>query len=150
MNEHEPAEKDFEKLRKLLALKRHEQPPPGYFDRLPGRIMARIEALEAEKKHPWWERWFARPLSHPAVGWAYASLAVALVVGGIAVGQRVKSSNQANVPSSSPSALPASSQPMLAAETNGTASPPGFLTQPGTLIQTQNQKLEIERAGFKQ
>ncbi len=38
---------EFEKLRTLLTLKRHEQPPPGYFNQLPGEITARIEAGES-------------------------------------------------------------------------------------------------------
>ena len=45
---------DFEKLRKLMSLKRHEQPPPGYFNQLPGRIIARIEA--GESAPTFWQR----------------------------------------------------------------------------------------------
>lgn len=44
---------DFEKLRKLLALKRHEQPPPGYFNQFSARLAVR---LEKEGKASLWER----------------------------------------------------------------------------------------------
>jgi hypothetical protein len=39
---------DFEALRKLMALKRHEQPPPGYFSRLPDKIIVRLERGEGQ------------------------------------------------------------------------------------------------------
>jgi len=41
-----PEQENFDALRKLLSLKRHEVPPPGYFDHLPRRISTRIYAHE--------------------------------------------------------------------------------------------------------
>jgi hypothetical protein len=37
-----PEESNFYELRKLMAIKRHEQPPPGYFNRLHANIAAAI------------------------------------------------------------------------------------------------------------
>jgi hypothetical protein len=39
-------ESDFSKLQTLLRLKRHEQPPPRYFNDLPGQVIARIKSGE--------------------------------------------------------------------------------------------------------
>ena len=73
---------EFESLKKLLALKRHEEPPPGYFDRLPGEVRARIAHLQASPE-PWWRRWLATWDLSPALATSYTVVAVTLVVGGI-------------------------------------------------------------------
>jgi len=46
------------RLQQLLRLKRHETPPPGYFNDLSSGVMDRIRALEAERNTPLWRRWF--------------------------------------------------------------------------------------------
>ena len=46
MNE---SENDFESLRRALALKRHEIPPPGYFNDFSRHVISRIRAGEVEQ-----------------------------------------------------------------------------------------------------
>ena len=60
MNE---TEQNFEELKRLLAFKRHEVPPPGYFSHFSGQVISRIRAGEAggpqnfverlQKSAPW-------------------------------------------------------------------------------------------------
>jgi hypothetical protein len=61
---------NFEELRKLMALKRHELPPPGYFNRLPGNIIARIE--RGDGQFGFWERISASFTVRPAFAYAFA------------------------------------------------------------------------------
>ena len=50
---------NFEQIRKLLSLKRYEQPPPGYFEHLSARIISRIESAEAGRTTLWERLGFA-------------------------------------------------------------------------------------------
>lgn len=46
---------NFESLRKLLRLKRYEQPPPRYFNEFSGNVIARIRVGQTRSPR-WWER----------------------------------------------------------------------------------------------
>ena len=49
-------EQNFDQLRKLLALNRYEQPPPGYFQNFSCKVIARIEAAEMGEPLSWWQK----------------------------------------------------------------------------------------------
>lgn len=65
MSTPQPSE-EFARLRQLLALKRHEQPPPGYFQNFSHQVMARINAVEGDAESAWllrlWNYLNARPM----------------------------------------------------------------------------------------
>lgn len=61
---------NFAALQKLLSLKRLEQPPPGYFDRLAGKIVYRLEMGEGESS--FWERLAASLTIRPAFAYGLA------------------------------------------------------------------------------
>src|SRR6185503_19048313 len=71
---------NFDSLEKLLRLKRHEQPPPRYFNEFSGRVMSRIERGEARLS--WWER-FGFDL-RPALAAGAGLVACGLIVYGVA------------------------------------------------------------------
>ena len=50
-----PNTENFDQLRKLLALKRYELPPPRYFNEFSGRVMARLAEPERQAL-TWWQR----------------------------------------------------------------------------------------------
>lgn len=52
----EPPDENSQQLRRLLALKRHEVPPPGFFATFSDRVRARIEMEMPQAPIPWWRR----------------------------------------------------------------------------------------------
>ncbi|HMC26352.1 MAG TPA: hypothetical protein VKM56_01020 [Verrucomicrobiae bacterium] len=48
-----PNTENFDQLRKLLALKRYELPPPRYFNEFSGRVMARLAEPERQPLTSW-------------------------------------------------------------------------------------------------
>ena len=91
MNENE---NNFEALRQLLALKRHEIPPPGYLENFSGEVTARIRAGEgrAVKRRRHESSWLFRLLSafeaKPAFAGAFASALCMLLLFGIVYAER--------------------------------------------------------------
>src|SRR2546423_12185473 len=88
-----PDPENFDQLRRLLTLKRHEEPPPGYFHHFSGHVIARIRAGERAAPDtvlgslwdaPWLQRLWAvleaRPVLAGSVGAAWCSLLPASVV----------------------------------------------------------------------
>lgn len=76
---------EFAELRRLLAAKRAEQPPPGYFNTFASKIVARIEAEELAAPKPWWVRWFASAPWSPGLATANTAIVTGLaLLGGTA------------------------------------------------------------------
>jgi hypothetical protein len=80
-----------EQIRKLLAFKRYEQPPPGYFSSFSAKVIARIEAESFARKKPWWQQWFAEMAEQPLLASTYGMLFAGLVV--VAIGLAQSSEN---------------------------------------------------------
>jgi hypothetical protein len=65
---------EFGELRRLLALKKYESPPPGYFRGFSAKVVARIESQRALDAIPAWRRWLAELVARPALTAAYVLL----------------------------------------------------------------------------
>jgi len=148
----QPGSEDFESLQKLLALKRYEQPPPGYFDRFPYQVMARIEAEEARFQLPWWERVLGRFDLKPALVGAFGFAVMGVYFLGLSLANYVEQQSAqlspampgswyspsalagAQIPvESAPRAFPSVSQVGFASSMNPVmdAAPPRGLFAPG-------------------
>lgn len=67
--------KEFEKLRKLIALKRHEIPPPGYFDSFSDKVISRIESDDLAHVGIW-QQIVSLFKTRPAISWSFSFAAV--------------------------------------------------------------------------
>jgi hypothetical protein len=96
-------ENNFESLRRLLALKRQETPPPGYFDSFSGQVVARLHAgedrvkTEAENyfsEAPWLLKLLQAFELKPAFAGVFASALCLVLVFGIIYAERPDTSSQ--------------------------------------------------------
>jgi hypothetical protein len=65
---------DFPEIRRVLAWKGRETPPPGYFNQFSTKIIARIEAEQLSTPAPWW-----RQLAH-VLNWQRGLLGANLLI----------------------------------------------------------------------
>jgi len=85
---------DFDKLRKLLKLKRHEQPPPGYFSRFSGLVITRLER-EGESDGvltdvPWLRKLIRLFESSPVAAGLFGSAICALAIYGVTIANKTQ------------------------------------------------------------
>lgn len=131
----DPAPEEFEKLRRLLALKRHESPPPGFFDRLSGDVLRRIQAEDAAPPRAWWQTLLSPREWQPAFAGAYAGGLCALLLAGVFVARNLQPEQAGPAPGASNPALVSSPaenalgpQPLPVAPPLSNSPPPGLFS----------------------
>jgi len=95
MNENE---NNFESLRRILAFKNRETPPPGYFNKFSGHVISRIRAGEAREpvtaaeqlfaEAPWLVKFLQIFEAKPAFAGAFAGALCLVLVFGIIFAER--------------------------------------------------------------
>jgi hypothetical protein len=76
---------NFDQLRRLLVLKKHEQPPPGYFDHFSRNVIARIKAGDQgePKVTGWLPRLWVALEAKPIFAGAFGAAVCVVLVSGI-------------------------------------------------------------------
>jgi len=156
-------EQNFTELKKLLKLKQHEIPPPGYFNHFSGDVISRIRSGEAgastfaerlEKQAPWLMNFLHIYEAKPGiVGGLATSLCLLLLLGVVFTENTDPSSKNiivgAEVASQSSAATVAVTAPNFVANSGGiqaTTNPAVSLQPVATLFGQANPLLQS--AGF--
>jgi hypothetical protein len=93
-----PEQENFEALRRLLALKRHEQPPPGYFNHFSIQVIRRIQAGERVPdsllerlfmEAPWFQRMWGILEAKPVLVGAFGAAVCGLMLAGLVYSENV-------------------------------------------------------------
>jgi hypothetical protein len=124
---------NFDQLRRLLALKRHELPPPGYFNGFSRQVIARIKVGETGEpgtlfdrlvwEAPWLQRIWAALEAKPILAGAFGIAVCGLLITGVIYSDKTDVSSMALMP-----ATEAESSPMGLA--NGSAADHPLLAKP--------------------
>jgi len=86
-------QEDFDQLRRLLALKKHEQPPPGYFKDFSHQVIMQIRASGPQAAReggerlvweaPWLQRFWAALEHNPLMAGGFGVLVCGLLISGV-------------------------------------------------------------------
>src|SRR5688572_13230703 len=138
-----PENQDFESLRRLLKLKRYEQPPPRYFNDFSGQVINRIRAGYSEDraeslaatawKAPWLQRVLSVLETKPLVAGAFGAAVIGVLVGGAVYSDKVEISGPSEL-AGPQIALPAAPTPVAVGNNAGFALGGGGGTNVGTLF----------------
>jgi hypothetical protein len=84
---------NFDKLKTLLTLKRHELPPPGYFNKLPREVVSRLRAERAAEnvdamtklktEAPWLMKFWRTLQGKPAFAVSFGTVICSLMLAAI-------------------------------------------------------------------
>lgn len=84
-------EDDFKDVRRLLALKKHEEPPPGYFTWLPEKIAVKIDRHSDLSEHSTWWEWMVEKFdARPFLAGLYACGISSLMLLGFKISQELQ------------------------------------------------------------
>lgn len=145
-------DQDFRQIKKLLKLKQHEVPPPGYFNNFSSQVISRIRQGETERSRSLRERleegdhWFRRLLrvfeARPGVVGGFAtSLCLLLLL-------TVVFTEHSEAPPNSLLAIPAATSPLAsatAASVSGATPLVAASSQPaGGIMISTNPEVNVE------
>jgi hypothetical protein len=104
---------NFEQLRRLLALKRHEQPPPGYFNDFSSKVIARIRKGEQGAfidrllwEAPWLQRFWAALETKPILAGVCGVAVCGLLITGVIYSDKTDVSSLALMPTTETESAP--------------------------------------------
>lgn len=89
------APEEFDKLQKLLKLKRYEIPPPGYFNNFSTRVVNRLEREAESDNLMWLKKLFAVLETNPIAAGLFGMSVCGLLITGIAYSQAPSPSDYA-------------------------------------------------------
>jgi hypothetical protein len=145
-----PDTENFAQLRRLLALKRHEQPPPGYFNDFSAQVIARIKAGEKGEggalierllwEAPWLQRIWAAFEAKPVLAGVFGVAVCGLLITGVLFADRPETTSAALVPSTE-----TESAPMALADVSAADHP--LVAKPVILEPSSTSPIETAQTG---
>jgi hypothetical protein len=130
------APEEFEQLRKLLKLKRHEQPPPGFFNDFSSHVLDGIESRKPAKRTerlgeeaPWLARFFRLLENNVLAASGFATAVCAVLIGGVVYSEYVDQAPASSV---------ANNDGAMMASIGGSSLETGYSSGSGGLLASTN------------